>query len=223
MANRPLVFDMNHADASSTVRGKVVDHADFAKAKAAGFRGVIHKATEGTTFADPLYKSRRTKAIAAGLRWGAYHFMRPGDVGDQVTAFLKAVGPYSTAPATRYALDYEDARCGLWQAEQWLNLVHLATKQRPWLYGGDVIKEQIIRSPIPSLIQYPLWLAQYGPHDIIPAPWKTCVLWQRSGDGIGPGPHNVPGIGLKEDINWFDGTDEQLGLAWLDRGPGVTT
>lgn len=213
----PCVIDMNHADASEEVGGKLVDHADFAAAKAWGVRGIIHKATEGGHFKDPLYASRRAKAAAAGLLWGAYHFMRPGDVGGQVSAFIAAAG--DRGPGTRFVrlvLDYEDPKLGLWQAQAFLDLVHNVTQQRAWLYSGFLVREQTDRrDPGAALSQYPLWLAEYSTVARVPRPWQKCVLWQRSGDGEGPGPHDIPGIGRKQDVNWFDGTDQDLEDAWL--------
>ena len=50
--------------------------ADFAEIKAAGKTFVYIKATEGITYNDSAYTSNRTGAAAAGLLWGAYHFMR---------------------------------------------------------------------------------------------------------------------------------------------------
>ena len=47
---------------------------DFAKAKADGILGVIHKASQGQANVDPMYRSNRNRARAAGLLWGAYHF-----------------------------------------------------------------------------------------------------------------------------------------------------
>jgi lysozyme len=223
MTLRPLVVDINHADGSLEENGKHVDLIDFAKVRAAGFLGVIHKATEGEHFVDPLYAERRPKALAAGLLWGAYHFMRPGDVGNQISKFLTVVQhPRSSVEFTRFALDYEDEKCALGQAERWLDLVHTVTTQVPWLYGGGVLKEQIGRIHRQTLGQYPLWLSEYGPVAKVPLPWNKFVLWQRSGDGEGPGIHDVPGIGRKQDINYFDGTDEELKAAWLDMGPGAS-
>ena len=224
MTIRPVVVDINHADGSREDNGRHIDQIDYEKFKRAGFLGLIHKATEGGRFVDPLYAVRRPRAIAAGLLWGAYHFMRPGDVGDQVSVFLNAAGRYpaSGRPFIRYVLDYEDDKCGLWQAERWLELVHNITGQRPWLYGGGVLKDQIKRGHAPSLGQFPLWLAEYGPDERLPPAWKTAVLWQRSGDGIGPGIHDVPGIGRKMDIDYFDGTDDELRAAWLDAGSGAS-
>src|SRR5713226_1518850 len=200
MAIRPIVVDINHEDGSGGGR----DSIDFKTAYKSGIRGIIHKATEGEHFVDPLYKERKVKALAAGLLWGAYHFCRPGDIGNQVSHFLNTA---TANDGTRYVLDYEDDKNALWQADRWLELIHITTGQRPWLYGGGVLKEQLARSHTPSLAQYPLWLAEYGPVAKIPAPWEKYVLWQRSGDGIGPGIHDIPGIGRKQDIDYFDGTD----------------
>lgn len=211
---RALVVDLDHADGSREENGKHIDLIDWQKVKGAGFLGVIHKATEGERFVDALYKERRTKAMGAGLLWGAYHFMRPGDVGNQVSHFLTVTG--GPVPGfTLFALDYEDERCSLWQADRWLELVHIATKQRPWLYGGGVLKDQLARIHRQTLGQYPLWLSEYGPVARVPLPWERYTLWQRSGDGEGPGVHDVPGIGRKEDINYFAGTDDQFKSAWM--------
>ncbi len=229
MAIRPIVVDINHADGSRDGE----DLIDFVKVRKSGILAVIHKATEGERFVDPLYKSRKARVLAVppmplldkdgkptgemmGLLWGAYHFMRPGDVGNQVSHFLSV----ARANDTRFMLDYEDEKLGLWQAERWCELIHIATGQRPWLYGGGVLKEQLARRHTPSLAQYPLALAEYGPVAKVPEPWKKYVLWQRSGDGIGPGIHDIPGIGRKQDIDYFDGTDEELRVAWLDKGAG---
>ena len=216
---RPLVLDINHADGSREENGRHIDLIDFEKVKAAGFLGILHKAAEGEHFIDPLYHERKQKALAAGLLWGAYFFMRPGDVGNQASHFL---GVAQAPKFVRFALDYEDEKLGLWMAERWLEIIHTVTNQRAWLYGGGVLKEQLARRHSPSLVQYPLWLAEYGEREKIPLPWTKVVLWQRSGDGIGPGMHDVPGIGRKQDIDYFDGTDEELKEAWMDLGPGVT-
>ena len=52
------------------------DGADFAAIKSDGRTFVYIKATEGITYNDSAYTSNRTGAAAAGLLWGAYHFMR---------------------------------------------------------------------------------------------------------------------------------------------------
>jgi GH25 family lysozyme M1 (1,4-beta-N-acetylmuramidase) len=58
---------------------------DFSKVKAAGKGFVIAKATEGSTWTDASYARNRAAAMAAGLRFGGYHFARPGSqYGDAV-------------------------------------------------------------------------------------------------------------------------------------------
>lgn len=216
MTLRPIVFDMYHGDASREVHGKLEDLVDYDEVYAKGWRAVYHKATEGLEV-DPLYHTRKQKALDAGLLWGAYHFMRPGDVGAQVSKFLDVVG-VSRQPDTRMILDYEDERLSLWQAIRWCESVRTITGQSPWIYGGGLIKTQVDRGgPPPALAQFPLILAEYSEVAKIPRPWTKFILWQRSGDGIGPGPHNIPGIGVKEDVDWFDGTDDELKAVWLDQ------
>src|SRR5215471_14632378 len=57
---------------------------DFAALVSAGITAVIHKATEGATFQDPEFVSRRVAAKAAGLLWGSYHFVSGVSVTDQL-------------------------------------------------------------------------------------------------------------------------------------------
>ena len=54
-------------------------------------------------------------------------------------------------------------------------------------------------------------LTDYNRH---PLPWEKAWLWQYTGDGVGPLPHNVPGIGRNMDINHYAGSDEELAARW---------
>ncbi len=49
---------------------------DFGKLKAAGVAGVFIKCTEGSGYLAPKFKPLYEGAIAAGLKVGAYHFLR---------------------------------------------------------------------------------------------------------------------------------------------------
>src|SRR5712691_9970805 len=84
-------------------------NVDFKKVKADGIVGVIHKATQGLTFVDKEYASRRQEALDAGLLWGAYHFGEGGDGSKQADHFLKVVDPDDQ---TLLVLDYEPNRQG---------------------------------------------------------------------------------------------------------------
>ena len=51
---------------------------DWPKVKAAGKTFAFAKATEGIGYKDSRYDANRSGALAAGVRFGAYHFARPG-------------------------------------------------------------------------------------------------------------------------------------------------
>ena len=105
LAINPLVVDLSHNN----------DVADFGEVKAAGYAGIIHKATEATGFVDKMYAIRRGQAMNAGLLWGAYHFLRPVSIPAQVDFFLKIAAPDNT---TLLALDQQDERVTLVDAKE---------------------------------------------------------------------------------------------------------
>lgn len=209
----PKVIDIYHGDTVT----------DFTKAHAFGIRGVIHKATQGIRITDPLYALRRKQAGAAGMLWGAYHFNSGEDVTAQVRHFLSVADP---DPNTLLALDFEDNPHNdmtLAQARQWLELVAEHTQRRPWLYSGNRIKETLAGADADTRAffgKHRLWLPQYAAAPQLldaggkPLPWTTAHLWQFTGDGRGPQPHHVPGIGSNIDINSYDGTDDALAADW---------
>lgn len=206
----PLVVDLSHHD----------DVTSFEEAYKFGIRGVIHKATEGTTFVDEKYAQRRKDATKANLIWGAYHFFRPGKIGEQVEFFLEHAAPL---PGTLLALDHEDPACSVADVEQFIRLLEQSTSQKIVLYSGHLIKEQLGNQVHPYLKGTRLWLAQYGSTAVIQATWDDYWLWQFTGDGVGPGPHDVPGLGQNIDINSFAGTTEDLYDQWAERRPDMAT
>lgn len=193
----------------------------FAGAKAMGIVGVIAKATEGHSLNDAAFETHRGMARRAGLLFGAYHFLRPGDMYDQADHFLQVVGD---PRGMLLALDHEDARVSLNEAQAFMMRVKEKTGAYPVLYSGALIKQQVAAvnfsahaSPDSSIFwgKVRLWVAQYGtalhwPRDVWPQWW----LWQYTGDGAGPGPHDVPGVGTGIDISTFYGTPEQLRKVW---------
>lgn len=88
------VIDISHHNANP----------DFQQAAASGIVGVIHKATQGLTYKDPMYTTNRQKALDAGLLWRAYHFGAGGNGAGQVDFFLGTVNP---GPDTLLVLDHE--------------------------------------------------------------------------------------------------------------------
>ena len=64
---------------------------DFARAAQAGAKGVIYKASQGTTGIDPTFRNNEPRARAAGLWWGAYHFATGSDGVAQAQHFLAQI------------------------------------------------------------------------------------------------------------------------------------
>jgi lysozyme len=180
---------------------------DFRKVKDAGYRFVWIKAGEGD-WPDPNFMRNVQSAKAAGLKVGAYHFLRPkaGRTGAQEAKHfierLKAagLGKGDLMPA----LDVEATK-----------LDHQATLNYVASFG------QALRSAgfkpclytYPSFLggkwsaafaTYPLWLAAYQSHEPTPPqPWRSYVCWQHASDA------HVPGVNGKCDV---DKTDDLKGL-----------
>jgi lysozyme len=193
----PLVIDLSHWNGVDTL----------ADAKAAGIAGVIHKATEGSTYKDPTYAARRSEALSAGLLFGAYHFLRPGSMQQQADFFLSVSQPDG---ATLLAADHEDAGVSLGDLKAFLRAVADRCGHLPILYSGYVIKQQVGSSRDDELSRYALWLAQYttGKPQWPTATWPSWFLWQYSDKG------KVAGINGDVDVNAFDGDAVDLMTVW---------
>lgn len=179
---------------------------DIARARTgSNILGVIHKASEGYDWVDPLYSTRRAACEAAGLLWGAYHFgtfERPG--AEQARAFLAAAQPSAD---TLLALDLElndrnqANSMDIVRAENFVRTVLMATGRLPILYvhpawaDGEAMGGRgrtlggAIR-PGSMLAACDLWLADYRAQPELPTAWvgRGWRLWQYAGDGTSGGP-----------------------------------
>ena len=199
-----VVIDLSHHN--STV--------DFTQVKAAGIVGVMHKATQGLTFEDPTYQSRKTEALAAGLLWGAYHFGTGDDAVAQAQYFLSFVSP---GPSDLLALDLEADTGGtsmtLAQAEQFTTQVQQATGRWPGVYGGSYLKQLLSGTSSAVLASSWLWLSEYGSTANIPSNWPTWTMWQYTDGTNGPEPHSITGVG-DCDRDSFNGSLAGLKKLW---------
>jgi len=115
-------------------------------------------------------------------------------------------------------LDHEDEGCSVNDVKEFLRLVEEKTGQRPALYSGYVIKEQLGDRIDSYLASTRLWLAQYGSEAEAPRCWPAGPwLWQYTDGDMGPTPHTVDGIG-KCDINSYDGSKQELIASWAPAG-----
>jgi lysozyme len=219
------VIDMYH--------GNRVALPDFAALKRSGVYAIIHKASQGLHFADPVYAVRRQAAEAAGILWGAYHFLDASDPEEQADAFLKAAD-FSNGTPLLLAADFETSKSTptLYQLMQFMKIVDSASPAQCVLYSGNLIRETL--RPLAGGHQDPkmigcesffqahrLWLAEYGPHARIPYPWCEKItdgrtaqtpgvfLWQFTETGrVNP----LTGV---TDGNFFDGSFNDLASRWI--------
>jgi lysozyme len=173
----------------------------------AGIVGVIHKATESSSYVDPTYAPRRQQAINAGLLWGAYHFLRPGDMVQQANYFLANAKPDHQ---TLLAADHEDSGVSLDDLKLFLQTIRVTVDQMPILYSGFLIKEQIGSTVDPEMANYALWLAQYtsGQPSWPTATWPSWWLWQYTDQGT------IAGVSGNVDLNTYPHSAHQLRREW---------
>jgi lysozyme len=182
-----------------------------------GIYGVIHKATQGTTFVDSEYAERQAQALDAGLLWGAYHFGEGGRaVADQVAHFLDTTQP---GPTDLLVLDWEPCSQAppmtLAEAEEFVTLVGAATGRIPGLYMGmSFCEEQCAGCTSSPLQDCFLWLARYSDTPpVVPPLWSVWTFWQYTDGCAGPQPHRAPGIG-RCDRDKFNGDAGGLHRLW---------
>lgn len=187
---------------------------DLTRARADAIVGVIHKATEGTSYTDGKYNINRRQAGDAGLFWGAYHFGTGEEGVAQADYFLSVVSPGDN---DLIVLDFEANPQGpsmtLGEARAFVTHIHDKTGRLPGLYGGHYLKELLGTNTDPLLARCWFWLAQYGPTAVVPVNWNTWTFWQYTDGSLGPKPHEVDGIGPC-DRDKFNGDEAALRTFW---------
>jgi lysozyme len=193
------IMDINHND-----------DVDLSAAMNAGIVAVIHKATEGATFQDPLCATRRAEAKQLGLLFGVYHFGTAADVTQQLQNFTQTA---QIEPGDLVALDYEEKagdQMTQQQAEEFVTLFQQQFGFRPLVYGSDLLTSVTAASPLAACR---LWIAAYEnvAQPALPPAFSSYALWQFS-DGTSPAPLSTAGVAVDRDR--YEGTQEQLTAAW---------
>nr|QEL09482.1 lysozyme [Coridius chinensis] len=187
-------------------------NVDFSKVKSDGIVAVIHKATQGTRYVDPVYSQRRTLAQNYGLLWGAYHFASAGNPIAQADHFLKTVG---NIDGVLLVVDLEDNGGNNMtpdEAEQFVKRIREKTGRYPVVYGSPNYLKTFNKE---NLNKCSLWIAMYSssPQPILPQFRKSWVLWQYTDGAEGGNPRSVAGIGTC-DRDRYNGSVDQLENRW---------
>lgn len=185
----------------------------FYSVRNSGVIGIIHKATEGTSYADPDYAPRMADALECGLLWGAYHFLKHASILEQMEHFVRTA---RLPPGSRACIDHEDSACRIDELREAVLTLHgLDETLQISVYSGHLIKEQLNDEYDPVLSKTSLWLAQYTTGEVSwpTGTWKHWSLHQFTDTG------SCPGIEGACDLNRFNGSKQQAAL-WM--GPAAT-
>lgn len=186
--------------------------AAFKSAADGGVWGIINKASQGSNRVDTTYEERRPLAKAAGQEWAGYHFLDASNTKLQLELFLRVLRPDDR---TAGVLDWETNQ-GYTppadQAHEFCQRYYEKVGRRPIIYSGNVAKEKLGTKVDPFFAVHRLWLAMYASRPVCQASWRTSWAWQFSGDGLGPLPHFVAGLGSNIDLSDYVPGDNVIDL-----------
>lgn len=201
-----------------TLSGVDVSHwqgnINWSAVRSAGHSFAFLKATERDNYTDPTFATNRSRARAAGLVTGAYHFARATDVSREADRFCDVVG--TLAPGEIPILDWEVPGSPAW-CRQWLDIVRDRLGVKPLIYMNYSTARGNNWS---SVIQgdYGLWLARYDGKPTQDGtdgtPWPVVAFKQYTDAGVTPG---IPG---RVDTNVFFG--DAAALSRYGKAGGVT-
>lgn len=181
-------------------------HVDWANVVRLGAQFAYVKATEGSTYVNPYFRSQYDGSAAAGLIRGAWHFARPDKSSgtDQADRFVDNGGGWSndgkTLPgAVVIAYNPYGPTCyGFSQPAMagWIgafsNEYHLRTGRWPVIYTSTSWWKTCVGSAGQFSVNSPLWIARYArAPGALPDPWQDYTFWQFAVKGTFPGEQNL--------------------------------
>jgi GH25 family lysozyme M1 (1,4-beta-N-acetylmuramidase)/uncharacterized protein YraI len=174
----------------------------------AGFKFAIVRATLWDVKLDETFETNWNGARSNGLLVSAYNVIKPDvPAAAQIDFFAQAlVGhkwdlppvldierddkqtPQTITPCVRESLRLSEQRFG----------------RKPIVYTAKWFWNKFVL-PSPEWAQYDLWVASYGTAEVVlPDAWSSWKIWQYTGSG------RAPGIAGEVDLNWFNGSYDDL-------------
>ncbi len=165
------------------------------------------KATEGSTYVDPMLIKNAIAANTAGIKTGYYHFATPRshevetDAKNEANWFIENIKK-APNPGLPLVIDFEDTEITLNKNEA---LLFINTFFRQlilngyhdfMLYGGT----SYLNDHLPAnhnLGHIPLWLADYNEPYFVPVGWDKVTLHQHTDKG------SITGIKGNVDLNRY--------------------
>ena len=158
---------------------------------------IITKATEGEDFLDATYGEYAEMIPEAGIRLGAFHFIRPGDEVKQADFFCEVITTVGLTGNEVLGCDLEVGGVSLLQIKRFLDRTQSKVGIRPILYSNEWRIEDLYPNKIcPAWLKEEwLWIAVYPdgvdlvntiPSWVVPRGLaiNNIALWQYSDDGV---------------------------------------
>lgn len=120
------------------------------------------------------------------------------------------------SPGQLMVLDFERyprSQMTLRQAEDFIYRVLAMTGNLPVLYYGELVRELEEGGRIATdsiLRQCPAWMSRYSERQPVPIKGQDLVMWQYTGDGVGPLPHRVEGCRNEADLSVWVGNPADM-------------
>ncbi|MBV1851343.1 GH25 family lysozyme [Catellatospora tritici] len=220
-----LVIGATPAQAATTA-GVDVSHyqgsINWTSVRNAGIQWAYIKATEGTSYKDPMFNTNYPAAYYAGVIRGAYHFARPdaSSGATQAGYFASNGGAWSADNLTLPgALDLEGGCYGKTQSAMrtwiadFINTYHSRTGRWAVLYTTTSWWTTCTGNYSGFAANNPLWIARWSSSvGTLPAGWPTWTCWQYTSSG------SVSGISGAVDRDYFNGDRSRL-LALANNTP----
>jgi lysozyme len=172
----------------------------WSRVRAAGYRCVFIKATQGHKFVDPMYVKNVDGAMDAGFAVIPYHFIDSSPADLQAGHFLQVGGLQRKLPCM---LDWERVNNRLPPisiVEKMIDNLIIATDRAPVIYHGlhELSSKKINACP--------WFVPKWGPE-----PKVKWLFWQDTDKA------QVDGIRGNVDHDWFNGSWDEL-ERWFMRG-----
>lgn len=186
--------------------------------------GLIHKATEGSTFNDRKFKARREASKKNNLLFGSYHLGLAGDPIKQAKFYLITIGNHENE-ILALAIEGVDSKfMSLAEAEEFIKYIFNETGKYPLLYINHIVYKEINSKYDDNSVfsKCLLWYARFRkniPEEQFESTiWDSYFLWQFSSElnckKTGKCLYNVPGTKYDMDINVFNGSRQELLKIW---------
>lgn len=137
---------------------------------------VIVKATQGTTYVNPICDSLYQAAKSAGKLLGVYHYASGGNATAEADFFLDNIQGY--IGEAMLVLDWESGENAQWGNSYWCkefcDRVYARTGINPVVYVQNSAVDQVA-----NLTDNGLWIAQYAdnnPMGWVDSPWNTITV-----------------------------------------------